>query len=94
MKSEHSSMITEREEQSLKMYALKILCSIVKKLNLYITIDIQKSKQVRQTPEESKDDEENVTMNESTLNAAFDRLGNKEQRLDQYGVNHLRKTEI
>jgi Sec7-like guanine-nucleotide exchange factor len=83
MKSEHSIMTTEREEQSLKMYALKILCSIVKKLNLYIQKDILKD-----------DDDTTTLMNESTLNAAFERLGSKDSRLDQYGFNHQKKTEI
>ncbi len=37
-------MITEKEEQSLKMYALKILSSITKKLHLYIEVDVNKAK--------------------------------------------------
>jgi len=36
--------MSEKEELVLKTYALKILSSITKKLNLYIEVDMNKSK--------------------------------------------------
>ena len=44
-KTEHSNMITEKEEHSLKLYALKILASIVMRLNQFLTEEQKESKE-------------------------------------------------
>jgi hypothetical protein len=44
-KSEHSNMITEKEEHSLKLYALKILTSIVSRLNQFLTEEQKENKE-------------------------------------------------
>lgn len=36
-RTEHSNMLTEKEEHSLKLYALKILASVVNRLNQFLT---------------------------------------------------------
>ena len=44
-KTEHTNMITEKEEHSLKLYALKILASIVMRLNQFLTEEQKESKE-------------------------------------------------
>ena len=52
-KAEHTVLITEREERSLKLYALKILSLIVSRLNLYLEMDQhQEQSKKRQKAEE------------------------------------------
>lgn len=44
-KTEHSNMITEKEEHSLKIYALKILAAVVTRLNQFLTEEQRENKE-------------------------------------------------
>ena len=66
-------MITEKEEQSLKMYALKILSSITKKLYLYIEVDKSKHK-LQKSKTSVSDLKEDDDLNESHISQALEKL--------------------
>lgn len=68
-------MITEKEELNLKMYALRILSSITKKLHLYIEVDINRSKKKESVSvEEMKEEDDNqTTMNESSISSGLEK---------------------
>ena len=70
-------MITEKEEQNLKMYALKILSAITKKLHLYIEVDMNKNKISKKISHEEIKEEEETTVsniNDTSISSAFEKL--------------------
>lgn len=102
-KMEHSNMITEKEEHSLKLYALKILASTVLRLNSAILAEEQKeAESAKDAKEEEKqensgglqdgmdDDEEQSpsVMNETSTSISAD------PKKDSYELNRLKKYNL
>ncbi len=86
-------LISDREEKSLKYYALKILASIAQRLNLYLEMDTKQNK--IEERKEVADDESQMdrsSLDNSTLSTAVQNV--MESKLDKYGANHMVKTEL
>jgi len=78
-KTEHSNMLTEKEEHSLKLYALKILTSIVSRLDQFLT-------------EEQKDAKEE--MKQQNSGGLKNEVEEEEEQSPHYMQNSLTETSM
>jgi brefeldin A-inhibited guanine nucleotide-exchange protein len=99
-KSEHSNMLNEKEEHSLKLYALKILASIVMRLNQFLTEEQKDSKEETKhqnsggknldIEEENEEQSPHFSQHISMIDTSM----NVDPKKDNYERNRLLKSNI